>query len=72
MYRFRFTDRREESGITFRHHIVDDAGKHFIPVHYDHGNGLAVADVGGNELWRNLGGGRFKNITASAGVAVAD
>ena len=43
--------------------------KHYRPVHYDHGNGIAAADVdgdgpptstsstrrGGNELWKNLG-----------------
>jgi enediyne biosynthesis protein E4 len=66
---FGFTDRLPESGITFVHRIVDDAGRCFKPVHYDHGNGLAVADVdgddlvdlyfvnqvGGNELWRNRG-----------------
>ena len=82
---FRFTDRLSESGISFRHRIVDDAGKTYKAVHYDHGNGLAIADVdgdglsdiyftnqvGGNQLWKNAGGGKFQNITASAGVAVA-
>ena len=81
---FQFTDRLATSGITFKHHIVDDAGRTYKEAHYDHGNGLAVADVdgdglldiyfvsqlGGNELWRNLGGGKFENITASAGVGV--
>jgi hypothetical protein len=81
---FQFTERLGESGITFKHGIVADAGKTYKAVHYDHGNGLAVADVdadgrldvyftnqvGGNQLWRNLGGGRFENITAAAGVAV--
>jgi enediyne biosynthesis protein E4 len=81
---FQFTDRVAESGITFRHGIVDDAGRTYKAAHYDHGNGMAVADVdgdglldlyftsqvGGNELWRNLGGGKFENITASAGVGV--
>jgi enediyne biosynthesis protein E4 len=81
---FQFTDRRAESGITFKHGIVDDAGKAYKAVHYDHGNGMAIADVdgdgrldvyfvnqvGGNQLWRNLGGGRFENITAAAGVGV--
>jgi hypothetical protein len=85
-YQFQFADRVKESGITFVHHIVDDAGKHYKAVHYDHGNGIAVADVdgdglydiyfvnqvGGNELWKNLGGGRFTNITKEAGVGLAD
>src|SRR6478609_3957085 len=76
---FRFTDRRVESGITFRHRIVDDAGKAYKPAHYDHGTGIAIADVdgdglsdiyfvnqvGGNQLWRNLGDGRFEDITAT-------
>ena len=83
---FAFTDRRSESGITFQHHIVADAGKTYKAAHYDHGNGLAIADVdgdgltdiyfvnqvGGNQLWRNTGGGRFENITAAAGVGVPD
>src|SRR5436190_6160882 len=82
---FQFTDRQAESGITFKHGIVDDAGKAYKAVHYDHGNGIAMADVDGDgrldvyfvnqagrsELWRNLGGGRFENITAAAGVGVA-
>src|SRR3954463_9284219 len=82
---FQFTDRLSESGITFKHQIVDDAGKTYKAAHYDHGNGIAVADVdgdglpdiyfvsqlGGNQLWKNLGNGRFRNITAEAGVAVA-
>ena len=81
---FRFVDMLKESGITFVHHIVEDAGRHYKAVHYDHGTGLAVADVdgdglydiyfvnqvGGNELWKNVGGGRFRNITAEAGVGV--
>ncbi len=83
---FSFRDRREASGITFRHRIVDDAGLRYKPVHYDHGNGLVTADVDGdgrqdlyfltqlgrNELWRNLGGGRFEEITDAAGVALED
>ena len=83
---FQFTDRYEESGIRFQQQPVDDAAKDYKAVHYDHGTGLAVADVdgdgrldvyfvnqlGGNELWRNLGGGKFENITATAGVGLAD
>jgi hypothetical protein len=83
---FRFTDRTAESGITFHSRAVDDVGKYNKPIHYDHGCGIAVADIdgdgltdvyfvsqlGGNELWRNLGGGKFENITASAGVGLND
>jgi enediyne biosynthesis protein E4 len=83
-HNFQFTDRLAASGITFKHRIVDDAGKTYKAAHYDHGNGIAVADVdgdgltdiyfvsqvGGNQLWKNLGGGKFQDITASAGVAV--
>jgi enediyne biosynthesis protein E4 len=81
---FQFVDRVADSGITFRHRIVEDAGKTYKAAHYDHGNGLAVADVdgdglvdvyfvnqvGGNQLWRNTGGGKFENITSAAGLAV--
>src|SRR5688500_8661587 len=65
----RFTDRLAESGISFKYRIVDDAGKTYEAAHYDHGTGIAIADidgdgrsdiyfvsqVGGNQLWRNLG-----------------
>jgi hypothetical protein len=81
---FQFTNRVGESGITFKHGIVDDAGRTYKAAHYDHGNGMAIADVdgdgrldiyftsqvGGNQLWRNLGGGKFENITATAGVGL--
>ena len=83
-YDFRFTDQRAASGISFQHRIVDDAAKDYKPVHYDHGSGIATADVDGdglydiyfvnqngpNELWKSLGGGRFVNITAEAGVGM--
>jgi len=81
---FQFTDRLKDSGITFVHRAVDDVTKHYRPVHYDHGTGLAAADVdgdgiadlffvnqvGGSELWKGQGNGRFTNITEQAGVAV--
>src|SRR6185503_15637998 len=83
---FRFSDKRESSGITFKNQIVDDAGKTYKLVHYDHGSGICAADVdgdkrpdlyfvtqlGSNELWRNLGDGRFENITARAGIPMVD
>lgn len=83
-YKFQFEDKLPESGITFVNHAVEDATSKYQAAHYDHGNGIAVADVdgdglydiyflsqtGGNELWKNLGGGKFKNITAEAGVGV--
>ena len=72
-YEFQFADRLRESGITFINHIVDDAAKSYQKAHYDHGTGVAVADVdgdglydiyfvsqvGGNQLWKNLGGHRL-------------
>lgn len=86
MHDFQFADRLEHSGITFHHKVVDDAAKYYEAAHYDHGSGISIADVDGdgrydlyfvnqagpNELWRNLGGGKFENITESAGVALAD
>lgn len=83
---FQFVDDFYNTGIRFRNKIVDDAGKAYLAGHYDHGNGVAVADVdgdghqdlyfvsqvGGNELWRNRGNGRFEDITESAGVGLKD
>lgn len=83
---FQFSDQYAGSGITFEHHVVDDAAKNWKPAHYDHGSAVAVADVdgdglldiyfvnqlGGNQLYRNLGNGKFENITASAGVGLED
>jgi hypothetical protein len=83
-YEFQFEDGLKQSGIDFVNHVVDDAGRDYKPAHYDHGTGIAIADVdgdglydvyfvsqtGGNQLWKNLGGGHFKNITGEAGVGV--
>ena len=68
-YDFQFRDAQPESGITFQNQITPDSAMFYQPNHYDHGNGIAVADVDGdelfdiyfvtqlgrNELWRNLG-----------------
>lgn len=83
-YDFQFSDQIGRSGIRFRHNIVDDAGLTYKAAHYDHGNGLALADVDGdghldcyfttqlgvNHLYRNLGNGSFQNITARARVGL--
>ncbi len=83
---FAFRDARRASGIEFCNRVVDDGGRHYKAVHYDHGNGVAAADVdgdghvdlyfsnqvGSNQLWRSLGNGRFENITEAAGVALKD
>ena len=84
---FSFRDSLEASGITFEHRPTADSGATYRPVHYDHGNGVSAADVdgdglldlyftnqiGANELWRNLGDGRFEEISRrSPGLGLAD
>ncbi len=83
---FKFTDRQPESGIEWSNQVVEDAGKTYVAAHYDHGNGVAIADLdhdglydvyfttqmGGNALYRNLGNGRFEDMTDTANVALAD
>jgi len=83
---FKFTDRLGSTGISFVDVNSVDIGKYYRAAHYDHGSAVAVADVDGdgrldlyfvnqagkNSLYRNLGGGRFEDITAKAGVAVGD
>ena len=85
-YQFHFTDELQQSGITFRHQALPYAKDHYMRNHYDHGTGITVADVdgdglydiyfvnqvGGNELWKNLGNGKFRNITDEAGVGLKD
>ena len=81
---FHFTDKLADSGITFRYQAVVDALQNYKAVHYDHGSAVAAADVdgdgrfdllflnqiGGNSLWKSLGGGKFKDITAESGIAL--
>jgi cytochrome oxidase Cu insertion factor (SCO1/SenC/PrrC family) len=83
---FRFIDRLGASGVRFRNIASEDLTRYFRPTHYDHGTAVAAADVDGdgrtdlyfvnqagpNGLYRNLGDGRFEEITADAGVAVGD
>jgi len=82
---FRFADGQAASGLAFQHRVVADAAITYKAAHYDHGTGIAIADVdgdglidiyfvnqiGGNQLWKNAGGGKFQDITAAAGVGVA-
>jgi enediyne biosynthesis protein E4 len=83
---FHFADALAASGITFVNQIVDDAGKAYKAVHYDHGTGVCAADVdgdnridvffvsqrGSNALYKNDGGGKFSDITAAAGLTTDD
>lgn len=85
-YGFQFSNQVQRSGITFRPGIVDDCTRLQKATIYDHGCGLAAADVngdgkldlyfvnqlGGSELWLNSGDGKFQNATESAGVALKD
>jgi enediyne biosynthesis protein E4 len=83
---YRFEDQLAASGIAFRHVSSIDVGKDYRAIHYDHGTAVAVADVDGdglidvyfvnqvgkNALYKNLGGGRFEDVTERAGVGVGD
>jgi hypothetical protein len=83
---FQYQDLIRDSGITFRNRITEDSAKTYKAVHYDHGNGMAVADVdndglldilfltqaGDNELWRNTGRGTFARIAEQSGIGMSD
>jgi hypothetical protein len=83
----RFQERAQEAGIRFRmHYLPQEQGERFRINLYDHGSGLAVGDydndgrddiyflsqLGPNALYRNTGDGSFVDVTAKAGVALAD
>jgi len=86
VHHFLFTDARNASGITFAHQIVDDAGRAYKADHYDHGTGICAADVdndgktdvffvsqrGSSVLWRNVGNGKFVDVTTSSGLRTTD
>src|SRR3989454_12155509 len=80
-------ERAREAGIAFRmHSLPKDQCEPFPIKLYDHGSGLAVGDydndgrediyflnqLGPNALYRNVGDGSFVDVTAKAGVALAD
>jgi len=82
-----FQERAKEAGIAFRtHYLPKEQGERFRINLYDHGSGLAVGDydndghediyflnqLGPNALYRNRGDGSFVDVTAQAGVALAD
>ena len=48
---FAFSDQLEDSAIRFRNRITPDSGRNYRPNHYDHGNGIAIADVDGDGLY---------------------
>jgi hypothetical protein len=78
----RFVETAESAGIRFRATFLEgEQGARFKINLYDHGSGVAVADVdgdqdddvyflnqlGANALYRNDGGGTFTDVTALAG-----
>src|SRR5262245_55959201 len=80
-----FHEGAEEAGITFKMLFMPgEQGEKFKGNLYDHGCGLAIADVDGdghddlyftnqlgrNALYRNNGNGTFTDITDKAGVGV--
>ena len=83
---FKYTDQQPASGIDFRHIPVDCALREYKSAHYDHGNGIAIADIdgdglldvylatqiGSNALYRNLGNGKFENVTEQSQLGLAD
>jgi hypothetical protein len=82
-----FQERARQVGLNFRMNFLPtEQGEKFKINLYDHGCGLAIADIDGdghediyfvnqlgpNALYRNRGDGTFEDVTARAGVAVGD
>jgi hypothetical protein len=82
-----FREGAEEAGIGFRMNFLpSEQGENFKINLYDHGCGVAIADVDGddhediyflnqlgpNALYRNRGDGTFEEIAEKAGVALGD
>ncbi len=82
-----FRERARESGINFRmNFLATEQGEKFKVNLYDHGCGVAVADIDGdghddvyllnqfgkNALYRNKGDGTFEDWTDKAGVGLGD
>src|SRR4051794_32545245 len=82
-----FHERAAEAGITFKmQYLPGEQGERFRGNLYDHGCGVAIADVDGdgrddiyftnqlgrNALYRNNGDGTFTDVTDRAGVGVGD
>jgi hypothetical protein len=83
----RFEECAEKAGLKFHNTFLrPEQGENFKINLYDHGSGLAVADVDGdgkddvlllnqlgpNALFRNKGDGTFEDVTAKSGVALDD
>jgi len=82
-----FRDVADEAGLAFRMKFLPlEQGENFKGNLYDHGCGIAVGDydgdgfddiyflnqLGPNALYRNLGNGRFVDVTKEAGVGLGD
>lgn len=85
-FSFRDTNATGSASINFVSQIVDEQRWRLQVNHYDHGNGVCAADVdddglidlyftsqvGPNGLWRNLGNGKFEDITVASGTGLPD
>jgi hypothetical protein len=82
-----FEERAQAAGIAFRMEFLPgEQGEKFKVNFYDHGCGVAAADIdgdgdddlyflnqlGGNALYRNNGDGTFADVTAAAGPVALD